>query len=349
MREEVQERVEDYLGLERYIEQLRLQRSARLPTNSTPQQKRVYGMATLFHTATPHVADPRPEFSAQLYQRLRQQIQAEEQTVGAGQEAVELAPTQPLRPSALPPQLPVTPQSPAETPGSQDKQQFTNPSYTDQGVGRGQTPTRQQGKGQFRRIYSQNQASQPDQISSTHSESADTGKRKRRDKKKEITPFPRRTLFTAGAVAASLLAAAGVGAVVEHSLEPQPPAPPDLHPHIRGEEWHPVTSVEQLGKGPTGFSTNTSTGYIIRQENGNGTTPSPTEQIIAFSAACTHLGCIVQWEESTRQFPCPCHGRTFDAIGDPVYKDASQPHYMSLPRLETKIENGNIYVKVPKL
>jgi len=72
------------------------------------------------------------------------------------------------------------------------------------------------------------------------------------------------------------------------------------------------------------------------------------ESVIAFSAACTHLGCIVQWQKNTQQFPCPCHGRRFDAVGSPVYTE-NQPHYVPLPRLETKIENDNIYVKVPKM
>src|SRR6516162_1389895 len=77
MSDEVQERVEDYLGLERYIEQLRLQRSARLPDNLAPQQTRIYGMALFFHTALPHVADPRPEFVAELGQRLREQAEGQ--------------------------------------------------------------------------------------------------------------------------------------------------------------------------------------------------------------------------------------------------------------------------------
>src|SRR5437763_13805705 len=90
MSEEVQERVEDYLGLEQYIEKLRLQRSARLPDTLAPQQTHIYSMALLFHTATPRVADPRPEFISQLGQRLGEQLPAEEQWSGK-----RLAPVRP--------------------------------------------------------------------------------------------------------------------------------------------------------------------------------------------------------------------------------------------------------------
>lgn len=35
----------------------------------------------------------------------------------------------------------------------------------------------------------------------------------------------------------------------------------------------------------------------------------------AFSAVCTHLGCIVKWEKNKEEFLCPCHGGRFDANG----------------------------------
>ncbi len=35
----------------------------------------------------------------------------------------------------------------------------------------------------------------------------------------------------------------------------------------------------------------------------------------AFSAVCTHLGCIVQWLPERGEFLCPCHAGTFAADG----------------------------------
>jgi Rieske Fe-S protein len=318
MSDEVQESFEDYLELEQFIEQLRLQRPAPPPANLTPEQTQIYGMAKLLHTASQPVADPRPEFKAQLYQRLRTQLSAEEQ-------------------------LPFPSQSHAEVTELQGTQLPAKPSDADHvGKGTGPSPVPPQGPRQLRNIYSSNQVPQPAQLPSTQPESPNVQKRKRRG-------LSRRTLFTGGTIAASLLAGAGIESAIEHSSsQPQP----NLYPHIQGNTWHIVTSVEQLGQGPIRFATDTITGYVIRQAaTSKGTAEvadtTPTEQIIAFSAACTHLGCIVQWQEEKRQFPCPCHGRTFDATGEPINTNNSQSRYISLPRLETKIENGNIYVKVP--
>jgi cytochrome b6-f complex iron-sulfur subunit len=35
----------------------------------------------------------------------------------------------------------------------------------------------------------------------------------------------------------------------------------------------------------------------------------------AFSAICTHLGCIVRWDEAARRIHCPCHAGFFGPDG----------------------------------
>ena len=36
---------------------------------------------------------------------------------------------------------------------------------------------------------------------------------------------------------------------------------------------------------------------------------------LAFSAVCSHLGCLVEFDKSDRNIICPCHAATFDLDG----------------------------------
>src|SRR5947209_13836701 len=65
-----QERFEDYLELERYIEELQAGRVAHPPRDLTPSQAKIYRMAALFRSASAEAAEPRPEFVEQLKARL---------------------------------------------------------------------------------------------------------------------------------------------------------------------------------------------------------------------------------------------------------------------------------------
>jgi len=40
------------------------------------------------------------------------------------------------------------------------------------------------------------------------------------------------------------------------------------------------------------------------------------EGFVAFNAICTHLGCVVKWRESLKQFVCPCHAGKFNIKGE---------------------------------
>jgi len=71
--------------------------------------------------------------------------------------------------------------------------------------------------------------------------------------------------------------------------------------------------------------------YVKREKEG---------QIVAISAGCTHLGCIVTWDEAEKIFKCPCHDGRFDVDGRVI----SGPPPAPLKRHRTRIDNGKIFL-----
>lgn len=265
MSEADQERIEDYLELDTYIEALQSGHVARPPAGMTPAQERVYRMAMLLHVISSGAGEPRPSFAAALQVRLEQALhQAENRS----------------RPRVA-------------------------------------SATRH--------------PKQPRHIS-------------------------RRSLLAGGAaVAASFVA----GAEVEHVLEQTrastaPPAPPSttaigrnppLVPTSAPSTWLFVTTLIDLGNTAVRFTTDSVVGYVLRTIGNSA--DQDTDQIIALSAACTHMGCIVHWQQTDRQFHCPCHNGVFaeNGIG---WNAPGSAHYLSpLPQMATKVDQGNVYVQIP--
>jgi cytochrome b6-f complex iron-sulfur subunit len=60
----------------------------------------------------------------------------------------------------------------------------------------------------------------------------------------------------------------------------------------------------------------------------------------AFSALCTHKGCLVKWEEKRGLFMCPCHEGRFDEDGNVVSGLPRRP----LTRFRVGLVHDELYV-----
>jgi Rieske Fe-S protein len=261
---EDQERFEDYLELERYIEDLQAGRVAHPPEGLTPDQARIYRMATLFHAASIEEAVPRPEFVAGLQAKL-EQVQ-EEKTKGVS--------TRKSRPF--------------------------------------------------------------------FSKRPQTG-----------LHVSRRALLTGGAAAAVAAASLSIGVSIDHAVEEQritalttPPTwKEDLVPAAIDSSWIFVTTLAEMGNRAIRFTSDAVVGYVIR---GDSDDPADNGKVIAMSAACTHMGCIVQWQDADRKYHCPCHGGIFTEYGKTDNTPSPVRYTGPLPRLETRVDaSGNVFVRVP--
>ncbi len=66
-----------------------------------------------------------------------------------------------------------------------------------------------------------------------------------------------------------------------------------------------------------------------------------SSRFYAMDARCTHLQCLVRWEEDEGRFFCPCHGSKFDRQGENLAGPAPRP----LDRLEIGVaDDGRIVV-----
>ncbi len=67
-------------------------------------------------------------------------------------------------------------------------------------------------------------------------------------------------------------------------------------------------------------------------------------KITAFSAVCTHLGCLVKWMPNEGTFFCPCHAGKFDANG--VNISGPPPTPLTAYAVETDSESRIMLKKI---
>ena len=71
-------------------------------------------------------------------------------------------------------------------------------------------------------------------------------------------------------------------------------------------EWSPVARRDEVTPGKVvPFTAGAIMGHLVNHEG----------SYIALSAICTHMGCVLRWEDADNRFVCPCHNAWFDTDG----------------------------------
>ncbi len=66
------------------------------------------------------------------------------------------------------------------------------------------------------------------------------------------------------------------------------------------------------------------------------------KEFLAFTAVCTHLGCLVEFDAVKRIILCPCHAGTFDLKGNVTGGPPPKP----LAAYSTAVVQGKVYVTI---
>ncbi len=76
-------------------------------------------------------------------------------------------------------------------------------------------------------------------------------------------------------------------------------------------------SLESLGRGE---------GKILRLEGKRvAAYRDDFGKTTVLSAVCTHMGCLVHWNEAEKSWDCPCHGSRFQPTGEVIAGPAETP------------------------
>lgn len=92
--------------------------------------------------------------------------------------------------------------------------------------------------------------------------------------------------------------------------------------HFVTDRFESREDVASLGDGE-GSVVDGEDGPVAAYRNENG-------EVTAVSAVCTHMGCLVRWNDGERSWDCPCHGSRFDVDGSVI----DTPAVEDLPRRE---------------
>jgi menaquinol-cytochrome c reductase iron-sulfur subunit len=158
----------------------------------------------------------------------------------------------------------------------------------------------------------------------------------------------RRTAFTVGVqavggIAVGLVALPAIGFAVAPLFEEEKSPFQAVGPttDFSPDTYRPVviTAVEDIGE--TGKTT-----VYVRQGNPNltglpsGYAPETSDEYVAITTRCAHLGCPVRYVQAAGNFICPCHGGVYGFLGERI----GGPPVRPLDRFQTRVTDGQVEV-----
>jgi menaquinol-cytochrome c reductase iron-sulfur subunit len=156
----------------------------------------------------------------------------------------------------------------------------------------------------------------------------------------------RRTAFTVAvqaiggiAGAAIVLPAIGFAAAPLFEQEDQPWQSVGPISDFTPDTYKPVVITAVEGIGETGKTT-----AFVRQGDPNlsglpsGYQQETSDEYIAISTRCAHLGCPVNFVQAAGNFICPCHGGVYGFLGERI----GGPPVRPLDRFQTRVTNGQV-------
>ncbi len=77
---------------------------------------------------------------------------------------------------------------------------------------------------------------------------------------------------------------------------------------------------------------------VITEKTSTWLVKMSDSEVVAFAPQCTHLGCAYHYDDTSKDFLCPCHTSAFSIDGKVLTGPAPRP----LDRLNVKLENGKV-------
>jgi menaquinol-cytochrome c reductase iron-sulfur subunit len=154
------------------------------------------------------------------------------------------------------------------------------------------------------------------------------------------------TAQAAGGIAVAAFALPALGFAAGTALFHRPPVEWEAigKPEDFGDETYiPRVITEVAGIGQVGKTTI----YVRRRNPKTDPAPNPTtmpqgvtDEFIAMSTRCMHLGCPVRYIDAAKRFVCPCHGGVYNFEGQ---VDGGPP-VRPLDRFYTRVVDGQVEV-----